>query len=189
MDVFTLAGKVIEALDAEHVPYLVVGALSVSVFGIPRATKDVDIVISLPTRQPLTAVAQRLRDIAEFDPQISFETITGSVRHLLHSRTNPPIVVEHFELGGDPFVQSRFARRRQEFSAQMQRRAWLPTPEDVIVQKLRWARHKDLDDAGSVLAVRGTANLDLPYIEHWCAQHGSLPRLREVLASIPPDLR
>ena len=27
MDVFTLAGKVIEALDAEHVPYLVVGAL------------------------------------------------------------------------------------------------------------------------------------------------------------------
>ena len=26
MDVFTLAGKVLDALDAEHVPYLVVGA-------------------------------------------------------------------------------------------------------------------------------------------------------------------
>lgn len=189
MDVFTLAGKVVEALEAEQVPYIVVGALSVSVFGIPRATKDVDIVISLQTRKPLDAVERRLADVVEFDPQITFETITGSLRHILHSRTSPPIVVELFELGADPFVQSRFARRRQEYSAQMQRQAWLPTPEDVIVQKLRWARHKDLEDAGSVLAVRGTATLDMPYIEHWCAQHGSLLKLHAVLDSIPPDLR
>ena len=57
------------------------------------------------------------------------------------------------------------------------------------MQKLRWARHKDLEDAGSVLAVRGTATLDMPYIEHWCAQHGSLLKLHAVLDSIPPDLR
>jgi hypothetical protein len=189
MDVFTLAGKVVEALEAENVPYIVVGALSVSVFGIPRATKDVDIVISLETRKPLDDVERRLAEVVEFDPQLTFETITGSLRHILNSKSSPPIVVELFELGDDPFVQSRFARRRQEYSAQMQRHAWLPTAEDVIVQKLRWARHKDLEDAGSVLAVRGTATLDMAYIEHWCGQHGTLERLNAVIESIPPDLR
>jgi hypothetical protein len=189
MDVFTLAGTVVDALEAEGVPYFVVGALSVSVFGIPRATKDVDIVISLETRKPLDAVERRLADVLEFDPQITFETITGSLRHILHSRTNPPVVVELFELGADPFLQSRFARRRQEYSAQMQRHAWLPTPEDIIVQKLRWARPKDIEDAASVLAVRSLASLDMAYIEHWCALHGTTGRLHAVIESIPPDLR
>ncbi len=189
MDVFVLAGKVVEALEAEGVPYIVVGALSVSVFGIPRATKDVDIVISLETRKPLDAVERRLADVLEFDPQITFETITGSLRHILRSRSRPPIVVELFELGDDPFLQSRFSRRRQEYSAQMQRHTWLPTPEDVIVQKLRWARPKDIEDAASVLAVRGLATLDMPYIEQWCLEHGTTERLRAVIESIPPDLR
>ncbi len=188
MDVFTVASKVVRALEEENIPYIVVGALSVSVFGIPRATKDVDIVVSLETRRPLDALERRLADVVQFDPQITFETITGSVRHILQSKSNPPIVVELFELSDDPFVQSRFRRRRQEYSGQMGRRTWLPTAEDVIVQKLRWARHKDLEDAGSVLAVRGSAALDMAYIRHWCEQHGTLARLQAVLDSIPPDL-
>jgi hypothetical protein len=114
MDVFGIAARMVEALESAGVPYMVVGALSVSVFGIPRATKDVDIVVSLETRQPLNEVERRLQDIADFDPQITFETITGSLRHLVYSKTNPPITVELFELGADPFMQSRFARRRQE---------------------------------------------------------------------------
>jgi hypothetical protein len=189
MDVFTLAVKVLDALDAENVPYMLVGAMSVSVFGIPRATKDVDIVISLETRKPLDSVEARLKDFMEFDPQITFETITGSRRHILRSKTSPPIDVELFELSADPFVQSRFARRRQEYSGQLGRKTWMPTPEDVIVQKLRWARHKDIEDAGGVLAVRGMASLDMTYIRHWCGEHGTLHRLQELIDSVPTDLR
>jgi hypothetical protein len=49
MNLYELAAHVIEALEAENIPYMVVGALSSSVFGIPRATKDVDIVLQLQT--------------------------------------------------------------------------------------------------------------------------------------------
>jgi hypothetical protein len=38
----------IEAFDAENIPDMVVGDLSSSVFDIPRAAKDVDIVLQLP---------------------------------------------------------------------------------------------------------------------------------------------
>jgi hypothetical protein len=71
----------------------------------------------------------------------------------------------------------------------LQRHTWLPTPEDVVVQKLRWARPKDLEDAGSVISVQSLSALDMAYIEHWCAQHGTLERLHAVIASIPEDLR
>ena len=72
------------------------------------------------------------------------------------------------------------------FSTQIQRETWLPTPEDVVVQKLRWGRNKDLDDARDVLAVQGTDSLDMPYIEKWCAEHGTRQRLEAALGGIPP---
>jgi hypothetical protein len=61
----------------------------------------------------------------------------------------------------------------------------LPTPEDVVVQKVRWGRPKDLDDAKDVLAVQGD-RLDLAYIESWCARHGTVDRLNALRAELPP---
>jgi len=91
-----------------------------------------------------------------------------------------------FETFDDPFVVSEFSRRRRVFVPLLQRETWLPTPEDVVVQKLRWGRNKDLDDARDVLAVQGPETLDMAYIEHWCGLHGTLPRLKEALDGIPP---
>jgi hypothetical protein len=52
----------------------------------------------------------------------------------------------------------------------------LPTPEDVIVTKLRWSkggnRAKDVDDVVNVLKVQSD-RLDLPYIRQWCDAHGT----------------
>jgi len=54
------------------------------------------------------------------------------------------------------------------------------------VQKLRWGRNKDLDDARDVLAVQGPETLDMAYVERWCAEHGTLDRLQVALDGIPP---
>jgi hypothetical protein len=186
MNLYELASRVIEAMEAECIPYMVVGALSSSVFGIPRATKDVDIVLQLLTREPLQRLEQRLTDVAEFDPQVTFETLTGSVRHILTAKTRPPFIVELFELGSDPFVVERFSRRRAEWSAQISRQVYLPTAEDVIVQKLRWGRPKDLEDARDVLAVQTPAKLDMDYITRWSEIHQTSGHLRLMLAEIEP---
>jgi len=102
------------------------------------------------------------------------------------SRSSPPYKVELFEVFDAPFVLEEFNRRRQVFVPLLKGSTWLPTPEDVIVQKLRWGRNKDLDDARDVLAVQGSEALDMPYIESWCARQGTTERLRAVLDSIPP---
>ena len=188
MNLFELAARVIAALEAESIPYMVVGALSSSVFGIPRSTKDVDIVLRLETREPLRRLEARLADVVSFDPQATFETITGSHRHILTSKSNPPFTVELFELGADPFVIERFARRRSDWSAQLNRQVFLPTAEDVVIQNIRWGRAKDVEDARDVLAVQTPANLDMSHITRWCEAHGTSGRLRQLLDEIEPML-
>jgi len=57
---------------------------------------------------------------------------------------------------------------------------------DIITQKIRWGRSKDLDDARDVLAVQGPETLDMTYIRNWCSIHGTTRRLETILASLPP---
>jgi hypothetical protein len=64
------------------------------------------------------------------------------------------------------------------------REAWIPAAEDLVIQKLRWGRAKDLDDARNILSVQAGA-LDFPYLESWCDRHGTRGKLEEVRRSIP----
>jgi len=87
-------------------------------------------------------------------------------------------------LSADPHDRSRFERRRK--LTLLSREAWLPSAEDVIVQKLRWCkranRGKDFDDVVSVLGVQGPDLLDWNYITNWCSLHGTLELLEEAKA-------
>jgi hypothetical protein len=143
-------------------------------------------VLELHTREPLQRLKARLSDLVEFDPQVTFEMLTGSLRHILTAKTQPPFLVELFELGADPFAIERFSRRRAAWSGQIKRQVFLPTAEDVIVQKLRWGRPKDLEDARDVLAVQSPARLDMEYITRWCDTHQTCAILRTMLAEIDP---
>lgn len=107
-------------------------------------------------------------------------------RHIGQPIGHSAIQIELFELFEDPFVPSQFERRLLLPSEQLQLETWLPTAEDVIVQKIRWGRSKDLDDARDVLAVQGPETLDMNYVESWCDTHGTRNRLTTILNSLPP---
>jgi hypothetical protein len=186
MTVEELAAAVLEACDVESVDHMLTGAFATGVYGIPRSTKDVDVVLSMKGGDAIRRVATRLELLVEFDPQVQFDTLTWGRRLVGLTHQSPPLKVELFELFDDPFVLSQFERKRHLFSKQIGHATWLPTPEDVVVQKLRWGRSKDLDDARDVLAVQGMESLDMAYIEKWCAQHGTTERLKAALAGIPP---
>jgi hypothetical protein len=186
MTVEELAAAVVDACESETVEHMITGAFATSVYGIPRSTKDVDVVLSLKGGDAIRRVATKLEPLVEFDPQVQFDTLTWGRRLVGVTRQSPPLKVELFELFDDPFVMAQFERKRQLFSKQIGRATWLPTPEDVVVQKLRWGRSKDLDDARDVLAVQGPESLDMAYIGKWCAQHGTTERLNTALAGIPP---
>jgi hypothetical protein len=94
--------------------------------------------------------------------------------------------IELFELFDDAFVKTQFSRRKRISVPQLSIESWIPTPEDMVVQKLRWGRPKDLDDALDILAIMDPDTLDMPYIRNWCAIHKTTARLEAALAQIPP---
>ena len=55
-----LLRRITAALDANGVPYMLTGSLASSIYGIPRATNDIDIVIA-PTREQLLSLVQLLQ--------------------------------------------------------------------------------------------------------------------------------
>jgi len=179
-----VAATIIGALTEADVPFMVVGGLSSNFYSIARSTKDVDIVIRLESAGQLQKIEATLPGTFQFDPQVTFESITGSVRHIIRI-DGSPFVIELFELRAtDPFQASRFKRRREILLPPLEISAPIPTAEDVVVQKLRWGRPKDLDDVRGVLTVQGP-DLDYTYIKKWCQTLKILDRFEEIRATIP----
>lgn len=181
-----LAARVVEAAEGAGASFMIVGALAAGTYGVARSTRDVDMLVAVHEGGGLNGIISGLHPLVTFDAQVVFDTLTWGRRHVGVSNSQPPYKVELFELFDDPFVQSEFSRRLRMFVPILNITTWLPTAEDVIVQKLRWGRNKDLDDARDVLAVQGPETLDMAYIEKWCAAHGTLERLQRALAEIPP---
>lgn len=185
MTVEQLAITVIQACKAESCDHMLTGAFAYNFYGIPRSTKDVDIVVDVSSSKGIKSLIERLEPEIEFPGQVQFDTLTWGRRHIGTPVSNTILQIELFELFDDPFVKEQFSRRKSFMLPQIGIETWIPTPEDIIVQKLRWGRPKDLEDARDVLAVEGPESLDMPYIENWCATHGTTARLEDSLSRIP----
>ncbi len=172
--------QVVDALDACGIPYFLSGSIASNVYGIPRSTKDADFVIQ-SSRGVRADFEEKLGTDYNLDRQLTFERVTGTYRQLVQ-HIKKAFKIEIFLLSQDRRDQERFARRRQ--GTLSGRNVWVLSAEDSIISKLRWSRGKDKDDARNVISVQGD-NLDWPYIEKWCKEHGTLALLEEIRRSVP----
>lgn len=164
--------RIIGAFEKLAIPYLTVGSFSVNVYGDPRSTKDADFVVQMDNT-PITRLMAELGGDFELEAQMRFETITAtSCQRIFHRDT--AFMIELFLLSDEAHDRERFARRVRGNVGGVQ--AWVPTAEDVVITKLRWSRQgnrqKDVDDVQNVIDIQ-LPKLDLPYIRHWCDQHGT----------------
>lgn len=177
----------VDALLAEQIPFMIVGSFSSNLYGIPRSTEDGDLVFE-SAQGSIQKIMTRLGSGFRLDPQIAFESVTGSLRHVVEV-ADTGFKIEFFHLSRDPHDVERFARRT--LWDWRGRKVWLPTPEDVIVMKLRWLSHlnrsKDRGDVRDVMSVQNTL-LDWDYIESWCDRHDTRQLLEEIRATIPPAI-
>jgi hypothetical protein len=178
---------VVKGLKNAGIDYMLVGGHVAVTYGVPRLTKDADFVVELG-QASISELGKRLLPGIVLDSQASFESATGTTFYRLKTRDGS-YVIEIFLLSDDPHDKERFARRRPvkvlgEFMD-------LPTPEDLIVTKLRWAkramREKDVGDARFLIATR-TATLDWPHIERWADRHGTRELLDKIRASLGPEV-
>jgi Nucleotidyltransferase of unknown function (DUF6036) len=177
-----LALATIDALHALNWDYLLVGGLAAIQHGITRTTYDVDIVLATESLN-IAPLVRQLGPGFVIEEQRTFEVFTAkSMQVILLPGT--ALRIDCFPLGKELFDQEQFRRRRKLLLEG--REVFMPTAEDVVVQKLRWGRTKDAEDARFILAVQGDA-LDFAYIERWCDQHGTRALLDKLRSEIPPE--
>ncbi|MEX0777162.1 MAG: DUF6036 family nucleotidyltransferase [Phycisphaeraceae bacterium] len=184
MDEMKAVQSLIEAMESLSVDYLVVGSLASSHYGLNRSTEDADLLIRA-TPEQIAQLRARTTPPWQWAPQTAFDPVTGKTRHLLHLG-NSTFKAELFELEENPFDLSRMSRKLLRTAGG--RKRFVQSPEDVIVQKLRWykalKRRKDLDDLHQVILAQND-RLDWDYIHKWTERLGLANTLKQVSELMP----
>lgn len=134
---FAFAVAIGAVLDELGIPYLVGGSVASITFGVPRFTHDLDLMVDLD-EEDARALAARLE--GEF--YIDADAAADAVRHrstfrAIHIETF--LRVDFSTIGDLPDVRrEQLARGRVMPLATGTARFY--SPEDIIVQKLRWYR-------------------------------------------------
>lgn len=168
--------KVIRALESEHIPYMIVGGLAATYYGIPRATFDIDLVIAIEQRQLLVLVKtlQRLRfDLKEDVAQLLLKV--GNCIPTIHA-TGLRLDLWLIQREYDKAAFDRRKRCRIELGA-----IWIASAEDTILSKLIAARTKDFEDALGIVEVQ-QSQLDWAYIHSWAKRLDIAKQLERVKA-------
>ena len=171
---------VIDALERRQIEYVLVGGQAAIFYGIGRTTLDADLVVHLQDAR-LSDVFAELGPPFHFDPQRRFEVFTGKECYEVDI-VGTLFKIEFFLLSSDAFDQEAFRRRRR--MVMHGHSVALATAEDVLINKLRWKRSKDLADAEEIMSMQRD-DLDWSYIEHWCDLHGSRQLLEELRRKMP----
>lgn len=79
MTLVELARKLFAVAESSGVPYMAVGALAAGTYGIPRSTKDLDLLVSA-SDPGAGQLMEALDSFIEFDGQSQFDTITWGRR-------------------------------------------------------------------------------------------------------------
>lgn len=157
------------ALETLNIPYLITGGMAVFVWGRPRFTADIDIVVELK-REDVDKLETALTLLGEkgyIDKQVMQEALAHEGEfNFIDGVTG--VKVDFWVLKKSAFDRSRLARRVKKVI--LNKTIFFSSPEDLLLAKLIWFKQSDStkqrEDIESILAVSGT-QLDKPYIEEW----------------------
>jgi hypothetical protein len=161
--------ETVDRLTGVGIPYMVSGSFAVLVYGHPRVTQDIDIVIA-PDSEQLQSFVSRIPP----NQYVSAEAVKAALKNRSLFNvidTNTGWKVDLFVRKSRPFSLEEFRRRRAvEFAG---RTIDVVSPEDSILSKLEWSKNgnseRQLRDAESVAVVQWK-NLDQNYLQQWAAE-------------------
>jgi hypothetical protein len=164
------------------VPFMISGSLASSVYGQPRATNDLDIVID-----PDESALERFLAGVPSEWYVSPE----AARSALQARSMFNIIDTSSGWKADLLIRKNRPFSMEEFNRRVRSHvlgvdAALVTPEDSILSKLEWfaetGSDRQFQDALAVARLAG-ANLDFPYLRRWAGSLGVTEPLERLLQS------
>lgn len=177
--------EVLDALDRLGIRHHLGGSYASSIHGLPRQTRDADLVVDLkPSTVPVLAAMLRPAFYLDEDRMRQAVRRRSSV-NLIHLATG--FKVDLFVKGDGPFDDLELARSRPaDLPGAAHRRVPVASAEDTILRKLMWfeqgggaSERQWLDVLGILKVQRGS--LDDEYLAEWATELGVKELLERAL--------
>lgn len=180
MEIEDLLIKIAKILNKLKIPYIITGGMAVSVWGRPRYTADIDIVVQM-LPQNIELLSKELLAVDK-DVYVSED----AMRDALETKGEFNFIHPQSQLKVDFWVI------KNEFNKQEIKRGIskdilgykinFVSPEDLILSKLLWRKDlessKQLEDIESVLRI---SKVDMKYIKIWAERHGTIETLNQLI--------
>lgn len=172
-DLEAAVAPVAAAFDELGIEYYLAGSVISSLFGIARATADVDVIANL-RREHVAAFVAKLEDTYYIDADVVLDAVVRrSMFNVIHLGTMLKVDVY---IASTRFDRSAISRRHDDtIVAEGPLRSFaVASAEDVILHKLRWYRDggevsdRQWSDVLGVLRVQRA--LDLAHMRRWAAE-------------------
>lgn len=154
-------------LNNQDIHYMLSGSLALALYTIPRATRDIDMIVELQDKH-LDTFFETIKGKFYFhEPTIKEEIKRRGMFNIIHLESSYKI---DFIIRSDhPFEILKFQRRQQieYFGIKI----WVITLEDLIISKLIWIQQLESElhkrDIESLLE---NPDADMDYIINWCRE-------------------
>lgn len=170
MEQLDLLRFTLDALERLDIPHMVVGSFASGVYGEPRFTNDIDIVIA-PTPEQLDGLCVAFAgDEFYVSPEVARDALRRRGQfNVIHSDTSNKI--DFMIARSDAWGEQQVARRAR-VRILPDRDGFAARPEDLIISKLLYYQEggseKHLRDITGMLKM-SPAKIDREYVERWAA--------------------
>ncbi len=171
---------VASAMEVSGIPYMIVGSLAAAVYGEPRLTRDVDLVVNVSGHKaasilttfpaedyyvpPLEIIAQEFSRRGQFN-----------ILHMPSGLKVDVVVQKSTDHGTSEFAR----RRRVELLPGLM--TWVAAPEDVIIAKLRYYREGESEKhLRDIRGIKAQISLDQSYLDYWIQELELLTQWKRV---------
>ena len=179
-----LLAKIAEILGELEIPYAITGGFGVSVWGNPRSTNDIDVIVEMAEKN----VKPLVNKITALNKNIYADE--DMVRDALSHKSEFNFIDPDMGFKIDFFVLSDNAYNKLKIKRAILRevfgitKAYFVSPEDLILSKLLWSKEnysqKQLEDVKTVLRNR-KIKLDMKYLKNWATKHGTIDTLENLI--------
>jgi len=183
-DIFLAVQPVLKAFEILSIPYYIGGSVASSIYGMARATMDVDIVADLKNSH-INCLKQILENEYYIDNEMIADAIrTNSSFNLIHLETM--IKIDVFIHKEDPYAELALKRKRKDTLEELANvEFYFSSPEDIIIAKVQrykiggFVSERQWLDVIGVIKVQGDL-LDKKYLKRWSQKLGLASLMQKV---------
>jgi hypothetical protein len=175
-------------LEAFKIRYVLVGSFASSIYGLYRATADIDILADVKA-EDVGRLYKALKDDFYVD-ELAMRNAVARAQSFNAIHFDSVFKVDLFVASDEPFANAQLDRRQlKKLSPDMKDEVYVATAEDTVLAKLRWFRagnessKNQWNDVLGILAVQ-QGGLDTTYLQSWAERLGISDLLQMALDEV-----